>query len=160
MARKSQWAQFAENFESTYTLGNKLRQAYDTKQVMNDEKFLGAATDDKKAGAGFGLSGDALEKARYKALGDIATKYGDSAGGLANRTALADLNAKDRQNKMDENTFAYRERIEGLLAEKALKAKTGVDVSTAGLNNQKTDNIKQLTPYQIKKHSLKPTFRT
>ena len=151
MARKSQWAQFAENFESTYTLGNKLRQAYDTKQVMNDEKFMGAATDDKKAGAGFGLSGDALEKARYKALGDIATKYGDSAGGLANRTALADLNAKDRQNKMDENTFAYRERIEGLLAEKALKAKTGVDVSTAGLNNASENRIRELTPYEIKK---------
>ena len=113
MARKSQWAQFAENFESTYGIVNKVKQAYDTKQVMNDEKFMGAATDDKKAGAGFGLSGDALEKARYKALGDIATKYGDSAGGLANRTALADLNAKDRNNRIDANNEQYTTALRG-----------------------------------------------
>ena len=151
MARKSQWAQFAENFESTYTLGNKLRQAYDTKQVMNDEKFLGAATDDKKAGAGFGLSGDALEKARYKALGDIATKYGDSAGGLANRTALADLNAKDRNNRIDANNEQYTTALRGLIAQNAALANIDNTKSSTGLNAANTADVLALTPEKVKK---------
>ena len=149
MARKSQWAQFAENFESTYTLGNKLRQAYDTKQVMNDEKFLGAATDDKKAGAGFGLSGDALEKARYKALGDIATKYGDSAGGLSNRTALADLNAKERNNRIDANNEQYTTALKGLIAQNAALADINNTKSRTGLNDANTADVLALTPERV-----------
>jgi hypothetical protein len=152
MARKSQWAQFAENFESTYGIVSKVKQAYDTKQVMNDEKFMGAATDDKKAGAGFGLSGDALEKARYKALGDIATKYGDSAGGLANRTALADLNAKDRNNRIDANNEQYTTALQGLLAQNAALADINNTKSRTGLNNVNTDRIRDLTPLEIKKY--------
>jgi len=145
MARKSQWAQFAENFKSTYELVNDVKQGYDTKQIMDDEKFLA------KDGKGFGLKDSALERARYKALGDIATKYGDSEGGLANRTALANLDSVDRQNRMDESTFAYRERIDGLLAEAALRANTANTQSSTGLNNANSSKIRQLTPFEIKK---------
>ena len=68
MARKSGWQEFAENFNSTFEIGNKIQQGIATSKVMNDEKFMA------EGAAGYGLSGNELEKARYKALGDIYTK--------------------------------------------------------------------------------------
>ena len=66
MARKSGWQEFAENFNSTFEIGNKIQQGIATSKVMNDEKFMA------EGAPGFELSGDELEKARYKALGNIA----------------------------------------------------------------------------------------
>ena len=135
MARKSQWAQFAENFKSTYGLVNEVKQGYDTNQIMDDEKFLA------KGGLGYDsktnkpLEGGALERARYKALGDIATRYGDSEGGLANRMALANLDAVDRENRLNESTFKYQQEIKGLLAKNQLVATTNNLNSDTSLNN-------------------------
>ena len=129
MARKSGWQEFAENFQSTYGIVNKVKQGYDTKQVMNDEKFTG------KDGAGAGLKGSALEKARYKALGDIATKYGDTAGGLANRTALADLNAKDRENTINQSIMKELAYIRGQGAVRNLDANS-YSAEGSGINSR------------------------
>jgi len=144
MARKSQWAQFAENFKSTYEIGQKLQQGYATKQVMDDEKFMS-----EDGGAGYGLKGDNLERARYKALGDIATKYGDTAGGLANRTALADLNAKDRDNRIDANNEQYTTALRGLIAQNAALANIRNTDSGTGLNKANTADVLAMTPERV-----------
>ena len=39
MARKSGWQEFAENFNSTFEIGNKIQQGIATSKVMNDDKF-------------------------------------------------------------------------------------------------------------------------
>lgn len=146
MARKSQWAQFAENFKSTYEIGQKLQQGYATKQVMDDEKFMS-----EDGGAGYGLKGDELERARYKALGNIATKYGDTAGGLANRTALAELNSKDRDNRIDANNEQYTTALRGLIAQNAALANIDNTKSNTGLNNANTDRVNTMTPEMVNK---------
>ena len=144
MARKSQWAQFAENFKSTYDITRQVQQGYATKQVMDDEKFMS-----EDGGAGYGLKGDNLERARYKALGDIATKYGDAAGGLANRTALADLNAKDRDNRIDANNEQYTTALRGLIAQNAALANIRNTDSDTGLNKANTAGVLAMTPERV-----------
>jgi hypothetical protein len=146
MARKSGWQEFAENFQSTYGIVNKVKQGYDTKQVMNDEKFTG------KDGAGAGLKGSALEKARYKALGDIATKYGDTAGGLANRTALADLNAKDRENTINQGIMKELAYIRGQGAVRNLDANSRASEGSAANSYAGADQKKALTPEMVAKY--------
>ena len=54
MARKSGWQEFAENFNSTFEIGNKIQQGIATRGVMNDEKFMA------EGAAGYGLSGNEL----------------------------------------------------------------------------------------------------
>ena len=97
MARKSGWQEFTENFNGVYGAFTKVAQDFETGKIMNDEKF----TAEGKGGAG--LSGGALEKARYKALGDIYTKYGNAKEGLAVRGQLADLESKDRENTINQS---------------------------------------------------------
>ena len=143
MARKSGWQQFSDNFNSVYGTFNKLGQRIETAKLMDDDEFT------KPGGLGYdgaartALTGSALERARYKALGDIATKYGDTAGGLANRTALANLDAQDRQNRMDEKNFDTLTEIQGLLAKQALMANTG-------LTTAQTKRIQDMTPVEIR----------
>ena len=146
MARKSGWQEFAENFQSTYGIVNKVKQGYDTNQVMNDEKF----TAEGKGGAG--LSGGALEKARYKALGDIATKYGDTAGGLANRTALADLNAKDRDNTINQSIMKELAYIRGQGAVRNLDAGSSASEASAANSYAGADQKRILTPEMVAKY--------
>jgi ribosomal protein S16 len=146
MARKSQWAQFAENFKSTYDITRQVQQGYATKQVMDDEKFMS-----EDGGAGYGLKGDELERARYKALGNIATKYGDTAGGLANRTALAELNSKDRDNRIDANNEQYTTALRGLIAQNAALANINNTKSNTGLNNANTNRVNTMTPEMVNK---------
>ena len=129
MARKSQWAQFAENFKNTYEIANKVQQGYQTRKIMDDEEFTA------EGNAGAGLSGNALEKARYKALGDIATKYGDAAGGLANRTALADLEAKDRDNTINQGIMKELAYLRGQGAVRNLDANSYASEG-AGINSR------------------------
>jgi len=143
MARKSGWQEFAENFNSTFEIGNKIQQGIATSKVMNDEKFMA------EGAAGYKLSGNELEKARYKALGDIYTKYGDPEKGLGFRTQLANLEDRERQNLMDERTFDYREQVLGLLARDQAAATVGETKSTTNLNNAKTTLQTGLTPLQI-----------
>lgn len=148
MARKSGWQEFAENFNSTFEIGNKIQQGIATSKVMNDDKFTG------EGGAGYGLSGNELEKARYKALGDIYTRYGDPEKGLGFRTQLANLEDKERQNLMDQNTFDYREQVLGVLARDQAAANVNQTNSTTNLNNANTNRVTGLTPLEIAKAQL------
>ena len=116
MARKSPWQEFAENFQGVYGTFQKIGQDIETGRIMDDEKF----TAEGKAGAG--LSGGDLEKARYKALGDIYTKYGNAKDGLAVRTQLADLESKDRENTINQGIMKELAYLRGQGAVRNLDA--------------------------------------
>jgi len=116
MARKSGWQEFAENFQGVYGTFKQIGQDVETSRIMDDEKF----TAEGKAGAG--LSGSALDKARYKALGDIYTKYGNAKEGLAVRTQLADLDAKDRENTINQGIMKELAYLRGQGAVRNLDA--------------------------------------
>jgi hypothetical protein len=116
MARKSPWQEFAENFQGVYGTFQKIGQDVETGRIMDDEQF----TAEGKAGAG--LSGGALEKARYKALGDIYTKYGNAKDGLAVRTQLADLESKDRENTINQGIMKELAYLRGQGAVRNLDA--------------------------------------
>ena len=143
MARKSGWQEFAENFNSTFEIGNKIQQGIATSKVMNDEKFTG------EGGAGYGLSGNELEKARYKALGDIYTKYGDPEKGLGFRTQLANLESADQENIINNRILEELVKQRGSLKTQEMEGNNAKTVADTGLANAKTTLTTGLTPYQI-----------
>ena len=146
MARKSGWQEFTENFQGVYGTFKQIGQDVETSRIMDDEKFTG------KDGAGAGLKGSALEKARYKALGDIATKYGDTAGGLANRTALADLNAKDRENTINQGIMKELAYLRGQGAVRNLDANSSSSEASAANSYAGADQKRALTPEMVAKY--------
>ena len=108
MARKSPWQEFTENFQNVYGTFTKLGKNIETARIMDDERFTA------KGGLGFGLEDDELEKARYKALGDVYTKYGDADKGLAVRQQLANLEEKRRSNDLQAAIFDNQVKLLGL----------------------------------------------
>jgi hypothetical protein len=142
MARKSQWQQFAENFKTFYDIGNDIQEGIGVKKIMDDEKFTAAGGLGYNTETSSALEGNALEKARYKALGDIYTKYGNVEQGLSARTSLADLESKERQNRMDENNFSITENIQGLLAQQSLQ-------NNNNLTKAQANRLNQMTPVEI-----------
>ena len=143
MARKSGWQELAENFNSTFEIGNKIQQGIATRGVMNDEKFMA------EGAAGYGLSGNELEKARYKALGDIYTKYGDPEKGLGFRTQLANLESADRENSINNRILEELVKQRGSLKTQEMEGNNANTVANTGLANAKTTLTTGLTPYQI-----------
>ncbi len=143
MARKSGWQEFAENFNATFEIGNKIQQGIATSKVMNDEKFMADGA------AGYGLSGNELEKARYKALGDIYTKYGDPEKGLGFRTQLANLESADRENSINNRILEELVKQRGSLKTQEMEGNNAKTVADTGLANAKTTLATGLTPLQI-----------
>ena len=134
MARKSRWQQFSDNFNSVYDTFNKAAQNIETSRIMNDEKFTG------EGGLGAGLEGSALEKARYKALGDIYTKYGNAEQGLQMRNQLATLDAAERENTINQTIMqeliAQRGALKsGLMQGQANAANASANASNASAAN-------------------------
>ena len=126
MARKSPWQEFADNFNSVYGTFQKIGTGIEASRVMDDEKFTA------EGGLGAGLEGTDLEKARYKALGDIYTKYGQPDKGLAFRTQLANLESKERENELNAAILDSQIKQKGILAEILAKANIGnVQANTA-----------------------------
>ena len=139
MARKSPWQEFAENFQSVYGTFQKVGKDIETARLMDDEKFTA------KGGLGFGLEGDALETARYKALGDIYTKYGDADKGLAVRQQLANLEEKKRSNELNRRILENQVDIQGRLAKKMLES----NIEGKGLSNRGQELLNQKTQFDI-----------
>ena len=137
MARKSPWQEFAENFDSVYGTFQKVGKNIETARLMDDEKFTA------EGGLGFGLEGDALEAARYKALGDIYTKYGEADKGLAVRQQLANLEEKKRSNTLNAAILENQINIQGALAEKMLESKIGNVRADTGLKGSQSAQINQ-----------------
>ena len=143
MARKSGWQEFAENFNSTFEIGNKIQQGIATSKVMNDEKFMA------EGAAGYGLSGNELEKARYKALGDIYTKYGDPEKGLGFRTQLAQLESADKENIINSRILEELVKQRGSLKTQEMEGNNNKTLADTGLTNAKITLQTGLTPLQI-----------
>ena len=151
MARKSPWQEFTENFQSVYGTFTKLGKDIETARIMDDKKFTG------EGGLGFGLEDDELEKARYKALGDVYTKYGDADKGLAVRQQLANLEEKKRSNTLNAAILDSQVKQKGILAELLLKANIGNTNASAGLSDARAAEIgfnmdvtKQKLPYVLR----------
>lgn len=96
MARKSRWQQFADNFNATYNTFNNAFSDFEEAKVLKKE-FTG---DDGQA-----LTGQDLDRARYQALADIRTKYGDAEGGLNLRAQAANLEAVGMANEINRATM-------------------------------------------------------
>jgi hypothetical protein len=156
MARKSPWQEFADNFNSVYGTFQKVGKNIETARLMDDEKFTA------KGGLGFGLEGDELEKARYKALGDIYTKYGDADKGLAVRQSLANLEAKERENELNAAILDSQIKQKGILAELLAKSNIGnIQANTANTRSI-TNRRDTLLPGELKQQgaTLKGTEAT
>ena len=137
MARKSPWQEFAENFDSVYGTFQKVGKQVETARLMDDEKFTA------EGGLGFGLEGDELEAARYKALGDIYTKYGEADKGLAVRQQLANLEEKKRSNTLNAAILQNQIEIQGELAKRQAISNIRDTDASAGLKGNQSAQIGQ-----------------
>ena len=144
MARKSGWQEFSENFNSVYGTFKQIGQDVETGRIMDDEKFMAEG----KAGAG--LKGSALEKARYKALGDIYTKYGNAKDGLAVRTQLAGLESADRKNELDAATLQEQIKQNGLLKSAIMSSQANVNNAGAANNYSLVNDRNATQPYRLR----------
>ena len=144
MARKSGWQEFTENFQGVYGTFKQIGQDVETGRIMDDEKFTG------KDGAGAGLKGSALEKARYKALGDIYTKYGNAKDGLAVRTQLAGLESADRKNELDAATLQEQIKQNGLLKSAIMSSQANVNNAGAANNYSLVNDRNATQPYRLR----------
>jgi hypothetical protein len=134
MARKSRWQQFSDNFNSVYDTFNKAAQNIETSRIMNDEKFTG------EGGLGAGLEGSALERARYKALGDIYTKYGNAEQGLQMRNQLATLDAAERENTINQTIMQELIDQRGALQSGLMRGRTNAANASANASNASAAN--------------------
>jgi hypothetical protein len=138
MARKSRWQQFSDNFNSVYDTFNKAAQNIETSRIMDDEKFTSGD------GLGAGLEGSALEKARYKALGDIYTKYGNAEQGLAMRNQLATLDAAERENTINQTIMQELIDQRGALQSGLMRGQTNAANASANASNAGAANSRSL----------------
>ena len=145
MARKSGWQEFAENFQGVYGTFKQIGQDVETGRIMDDEKFMA------EGAAGAGLSGSALDKARYKALGDIYTKYGNAKEGLAMRQSISTLEASERKNELDAATLQEQIKQNGLLKSALMNAQIYSTNASGNNSNASASRTTALTPLEIAK---------
>lgn len=134
MARKSRWQQFADSFNAVYGTFNKAFEDIETSKLMKQEF---------KDDAGNALAGDDLDRARYRALADIKTKYGDAAGGLALRSNAAALEsttfANDLNRELRPELLAQRGVLQsGLMGAQINSANAGAANNYANANATNT----------------------
>ena len=120
MASVNAWADGMSAFKDAYGMVRGFQKTNRTKKIMDDEKFTaeGGRGYDKETGKA--LEGSALEKARYSALSDLETEFGNAEGGLANRRMVQQIEQGDRDNRVNALNEQYRIRMEGELAEKSM----------------------------------------
>ena len=123
---------------------------------MNDEEFT------KKGGLGFdsitnkALTGDALETARMKALGDIYTKYGNADKGLEVRRQLAGLASDKVSNNLAQENLEVQQAIRDQLILQRGSGATGLQsaqttntLASAGLSDATAVDITAQTQSQV-----------
>ena len=147
MARKSPWQEFADNFNSVYGTFQKVGRDIETSRLMDDEKFTA------QGGLGFGLEGDELEKARYKALGDVYTKYGQPDKGLAVRQSLANLEAKERENVLNRAILDEQIKQRGILTTALANANIGNVLANTANTQSITGERDALLPGKLDQQS-------
>lgn len=151
MASVNAWADGMSAFKDAYGLVRGIQKTNRTKKIMDDEKFMA------EGGAGYGLEGSALEKARYRALGDLETEFGNAEGGLANRRMVQQIEQGDRDNRINDLNEKYRIRMEGELAEKSMllnqlltQATTSDRRASAGLKGGQLADLNALRDGKVK----------
>ena len=147
MARKSPWQEFADNFNSVYGTFQKVGRDIETSRLMDDEKFTA------EGGLGFGLEGDELEKSRYKALGDVYTKYGQPDKGLAVRQSLANLEAKERENVLNRAILDEQIKQRGILTTALANANIGNVLANTANTQSITGERDALLPGKLDQQS-------
>lgn len=135
MARKSRWQQFTDNFNGVYDTFNKLGQNIETKRIMGDDFTA-------EGGAGAGLSGADLERARYKALGDVYTKYGNAEAGLNVRNQLATLEAANRDNQLNQDIYDELVKQRGVLQSGLMGSQINSNNASANASNASAANTR------------------
>tara|TARA_R110002051_G_scaffold15628_1_gene48391 strand:+ start:457 stop:2064 length:1608 start_codon:yes stop_codon:yes gene_type:complete len=140
MGRKSDWQQFADNFESVYGTFNKFGSAMETRRIMGEEPEeemvqegprnsyeratgkwnYGGKSYDKE------ITADELRGLQYNRLGDVMAKYGDPTGAMDMRTkaagietsraglAATNLSNELAQKTLDFNVEQARLKTEGM----------------------------------------------
>lgn len=135
MARKSRWQQFTDNFNGVYDTFNKLGQNIEAKRIMGDDFTA-------EGGAGAGLSGADLERARYKALGDVYTKYGNAEAGLNVRNQLATLEAANRDNQLNQDIYDELVKQRGVLQSGLMGSQINSNNASANASNASAANTR------------------
>lgn len=148
MASVNAWADGMSAFKDAYGLVRGFQKSNRTKKIMDDEKFLAEGS------AGFGLEGEALEKARYKALGDLETEFGNAEGGLKYRQMRADLENKERDNSINSQIMAELAYLRGQGAVRNLDARS-YSAEASGTNAYSTAARRDaLLPGDLEKQGL------
>jgi len=145
MARGNRWANFGQAFNAVYNVGTTIARDFEELQIRrkDDEEYTDPTT-------GKPLTGLNLERAKTKALADIATKYGDAKGGLAMRMGVEDLETARLNTNYQTDTYDERVRRVGLMnanTESATglnNANAGLAVANTGLVDQRTRELTRL----------------
>ena len=144
MARKSGWQEFTDNFNSVYKGFTKIGQDWESADIMDDEKFMAEGGLGYNSKTGKALEGTALEKARYKALGDIATKYGNAKDGLEYRQQLSNLESSERENTINQSIMAELINQRGALTSAEMRSRANVNNASASLSYARGNEITTL----------------
>ncbi len=144
MARKSGWQNFSDNFNSVYGTFSKAAQDFESADIMDDEKFMAEGGLGYNSKTGKALEGTALEKARYKALGDIATKYGNAKEGLGYRQQLSNLESSERENTINQSIMAELINQRGALTSAQMRSQTSANDASASLSYARGNEITTL----------------
>lgn len=148
MARQSRWQQFANNFNAVYGTFNDAFQNIESARVMRQE-----FTDD----AGNPLEGSALDRARYSALADIRTKYGDAAGGLALRANQAALESNTFNNDLNAATREQQTYLRGDGAVAGLNSEINARNASAAASMASANRTNTLLPGEVEAQGLTNT---
>lgn len=145
MARKSRWANFAESFSGTY---GALNSAFRNIQMGRAMKA------DYKDEEGNALTGDALDRARYRALADIETRYGRAAEGLALRSNQAALEAANFDNDLNVQIRPELVRQKGVLQSGLMEAQTNQANASATNSYSLANERDTLLPGRVEAQGL------
>jgi len=145
MARKSRWANFAESFNGTYgTLNNAFR------NVQMGRAMSADYNDDE----GNALTGDALDRARYKALADIETRYGRPTEGLALRSNQAALQATNFENDLNVELRPELLRQRGVLQSGEIESRIGLNDANAYNSTSTARRRDAMLPGELENQTL------
>jgi hypothetical protein len=144
MARKSGWQDFTDNFNSVYKGFTKIGQDWESADIMDDEKFTAKGGLGYNSKTGKALDGNALEKARYKALGNIATKYGNAKDGLGYRQQLSNLESSERENTVNQSIMSELINQRGALTSAEMRSRANVNNASASLSYTRGKEITTL----------------
>ena len=164
MARRNQWEQFADNFNTFYDLTGKVQAGMENRKIMDDEVTEGYSNEDGLAGPHRGnkefryggevydkqITPEKLRGLRNQRLINVMSKYGDSKGAMELQQSQATIDATTastaaqvKQNELFAATFDERQKSFGLGNE--------LTSSQVGLTNASKERILATYPLEERK---------